>query len=76
MGILITLIAGAFAGWLAGRLMNNEGSWLRNLVFGLLGGVVGSVVLGFVGIHGNGLIGGTIVSVVGACILIWLFGKK
>ena len=73
MGFLITLLCGAFAGWLAGRLMNSNGSWLRNLALGLAGGVVGSVVLRFVGIRGSGLIGGTIVSVVGACLLIWLF---
>lgn len=75
MGFIITLLAGGIAGWLAGRLMNSEGSWLRNLVLGLVGGVVGSFVLGIVGIRGHGLIGGTIVSVVGACLLIWLSRK-
>ena len=72
MGFIITLLCGAFAGWLAGRLMNSEGSWLRNLILGLVGGVVGSFVLRFVGIRGSGIIGGTIVSVVGACLLIWI----
>ena len=38
-------------------------------------GVVGDIVLGLIGIHGSGFIGGIIVSVVGACILIWLSGK-
>ena len=33
------------------------------------------LALGLVGIKGEGLIGGTLVSVVGACILIWL-GRK
>ena len=74
-GFIITLLCGAFAGWFAGRLMNSEGSWLWNLLIGLAGGVVGSIVLGIVGIKGSGIIGGTIVSIVGACILIWL-GRK
>ena len=64
-----------FAGWLAGRLMNSDGSWIRNLLLGLAGGVVGSIVLGLIGIKGNGLIGGTLVSVVGACLLIWISRK-
>ena len=75
MGFIITLLCGALAGWLAGKLMNSEGSWLRNLIVGLAGGVVGSVVLGIVGIRGNGIIGGTVVSIIGACILIWLIDK-
>ena len=75
MGFLVTLICGVLAGWLAGRLMNAEGSWIRNLLLGLAGGVVGSFVLGFLGIRGHGIIGGTIVSVVGACLLIWIFRK-
>ncbi len=72
LGFIWTLIMGGVAGWLAGKLMNSEGSTLRNVLLGLGGGVVGSVVLGFIGITGHGMIGGTIVSVVGACILIWL----
>ena len=72
INFIITLVLGGVAGWIAGKLMNSEGSTLRNVLLGLGGGVVGDIVLGIVGIHGNGMIGGTIVSVVGACILIWL----
>lgn len=75
MGFLVTLLCGALAGWLAGKIMDSEGSWIRNLVLGLVGGVVGSFVLSLIGIKGSGLIGGTIVSVVGACILIWISKK-
>ena len=55
--------------------MQTEGSVLRNVLLGLVGGVVGSIVLGVIGIQGRGLIGGTFVSVVGACILIWISRK-
>ena len=75
MGFVITLLCGALAGWLAGRLMDCDGSWIRNLALGLAGGVVGSIVLGIIGIRGSGIIGGTVVSVVGACLLIWLYRK-
>ena len=72
---IFTLIMGGLAGWLAGKVMDSEGSTVRNIVLGLVGGVVGDIVLGVIGIQGHGLIGGTIVAVVGACILIWL-GRK
>lgn len=75
INFIITIALGAFAGWLAGKLMGTEGSTLRNIILGLCGGVVGSIVLGIIGIHGSGMIGGTIVSVVGACILIWISRK-
>lgn len=75
IAFLVNLIVGGVAGWLAGKLMNSEGSVLRNVILGLFGGVVGDLVLGLVGISGSGMIGGMFVSVIGACILIWL-GRK
>ena len=73
--IIITLVIGGIAGWIAGKLMDSEGSVIRNIILGLVGGGVGNFVLGLIGIHGSGLIGGSLVSVLGACILIWLFKK-
>jgi len=76
IGLIINLFVGALAGWLAGRVMGaEEGSVVRNIILGLCGGVIGSIVLGFLGIRGSGMIGTLIVSVVGACILIWLARK-
>ena len=72
MGIIITIIVGGIAGWLAGKLMNSNFSILGNIILGIVGGAVGSIILGFIGISGRGLIGNTIVAVVGACVLIAL----
>ena len=72
---IINLFFGGLAGWIAGKLMNSDGSMLRNIILGLVGGVVRSIVLGIFGIHGTGRIGGTIVSIVGACILIWISNR-
>ena len=72
---IINLFFGGLAGWIAGKLMNSDGSMLRNIILGLVGCVVGSIVLGIFGIHGTGRIGGTIVSIVGACILIWISNR-
>ncbi len=75
INILVTLCCGAIAGWIAGIIMGTNGSLLRNLILGVLGGVVGSVVLGIIGIGATSTIGGIIVAVIGACLLVWL-GRK
>ena len=48
LGIIWTLFLGGLAGWIAGKLMGSEGSMLRNVILGLVGGAVGSFVLGLI----------------------------
>ena len=72
IGLLIALVLGGISGWLAGKIMGSDGTVLRNIILGIVGGVVGSVVLGLFGLGGSGYIGTIVVSVIGACILIWL----
>ncbi|MDO4804288.1 MAG: GlsB/YeaQ/YmgE family stress response membrane protein [Lachnospiraceae bacterium] len=72
MGIIVSIIISGIVGWLAGKLMNSRFSMLGNIGIGILGGVVGNLVLGFIGISSNGIIGNIIVGVIGACILIAL----
>ena len=75
ISLILNLFFGGLAGTIAGKLMNSEGGTIRNIILGLAGGVIGSIVLGLVGISGQGRIGGTIVSIFGACILIWISRK-
>ena len=53
---------------------------LRNIILGFAGSFVGSIVFRFIGLRSSGLIGEILVSVVGACIVIfvagYLSGKK
>ena len=49
--LLGTLITGALVGWIAGKLMDMEGSLLRNIVVGVVGSMVGSFVFGVIGFH-------------------------
>ena len=72
---LFSLVIGALAGFVASRIMNSESSTWRNIVLGVLGGFVGNRVFGLVGLTATGFIGDIIVSIVGACICIWL-GRK
>lgn len=71
MHLISSLVVGGLSGWIAGKIMDKKGGLLRNIILGILGGIVGGIVLGIIGISGHGFIGNMIVSVVGACILIF-----
>lgn len=73
--LLGTLVMGALVGWIAGRLMDMEGGLLRNVVVGVAGSVVGSLVFGLLGFYAYGAIANLVVSIVGACLFIWI-GRK
>jgi uncharacterized membrane protein YeaQ/YmgE (transglycosylase-associated protein family) len=48
--ILLTLLFGLIAGWLATKIVGGTGGILRNLVIGLVGALVGHWIFGAVGI--------------------------
>jgi len=73
--LLGSLIMGALVGWIAGKLMKDEGGLLRNILIGIAGSAVGSVVFGLLGFYAYGWIANLIVNVAGACLLIWLVRK-
>lgn len=75
MRLIGSLIMGALVGWIAGKMMNMEGSLLRNIVVGIVGSFVGSFVFGIIGFSAHSLFANLLVSVVGACIFIWV-GRK
>lgn len=69
------IIIGGLAGSIASKLVGNYHTFWQNVFLGIGGSVVGNVVLGLIGISGHGLIGGTIVSVLGSCILLIVYNK-
>jgi len=71
-GILIWLIVGGIAGWLAGLIVKGGGQGIVvNIVVGIVGAVIGGWVFGQLGIAvGTGLINSIITAVVGAVILL------
>ena len=73
--MLGTLIMGALVGWIAGKVMNTDGGLLRNIVVGIVGSFVGSFVFGLLVFYAYGFFANLLVSVVGACLFIWL-GRK
>ena len=74
--ILISICIGALVGWLAGILMNSKNGFLMNAILGIAGSVVGRFLAALIGIHANKIsIGGILISVLGACLVIWLYRK-
>ncbi len=65
------IIVGLIAGWLAGKLMRGHGyGALADILLGLVGGIVGSILFGVVGLHAAHAIGSLTVSTVGAMLLV------
>lgn len=71
-GIIVWLIIGAIAGWLAGRLVKGGGFGLiGDIIVGIVGAVIGGWLAGMLGISiGSGLIASIITAVIGAVILL------
>lgn len=72
ISIIISIILGAISGWLAGKIMNSDGSFLRNAILGIVGGFVGGLIFNLLGISFAGYLGTVLVSVIGACIVIFI----
>ena len=72
MGLIIFLIVGAIAGWLAGQVVKGGGFGLvGDIIVGILGAVVAGLLFPSLGIAmGAGLVGQVIAAAVGACILL------
>jgi uncharacterized membrane protein YeaQ/YmgE (transglycosylase-associated protein family) len=72
--LLIWLVVGAIAGWLAGVIVKGYGLGLiGNIVVGILGAFIGGWLLGRLGVGvGSGIVGSIIGATVGAVILLLL----
>ena len=71
--LLIMLLIGAVAGWLAGQFMRGGGfGLLGDIVVGIVGSVVGGFLFGLLGISAGGLIGSIVTATVGAMALLFL----
>jgi uncharacterized membrane protein YeaQ/YmgE (transglycosylase-associated protein family) len=75
MNLIIFLVIGALAGWLAGVIMKGRGfGIIGNIVVGILGSFVGGWLLPMVGLGIGGEFGGFITAVIGAVILLFIVG--
>lgn len=70
--LIVILVIGAVAGWLAGLIFKGSGfGLLGNIIVGIVGGVIGGWLLPKLGIHISSGIGGSIlISALGALALL------
>jgi len=72
--LILFLIVGAIAGWLAGQIMKGSGFGLvGDIIIGIVGAFIAGVLLPKLGIHiGGGIVAAIINAVIGACILLFV----
>jgi len=72
--LLIFLLVGAIAGWLAGKIVKGYGFGLvGNIVVGIVGAFVAGYLFPALGFSiGSGIIGGIISATIGAVVLLFL----
>jgi uncharacterized membrane protein YeaQ/YmgE (transglycosylase-associated protein family) len=72
--LIVTLLCGAVAGWLASLVMGSKGGLLRNILMGIVGSFVGSFVFSFIHVTlpFSSLINSVLIAAVGACIVIFI----
>jgi uncharacterized membrane protein YeaQ/YmgE (transglycosylase-associated protein family) len=73
MGILVWIIIGLIAGWLATQILGGRGGLLHNLAVGLVGAIVGGLIFSSLHIIPEGFVGALVSATVGAVVflLIW-----
>lgn len=69
--LLLFLLIGAIAGWIAGSLTKGKGYGIvGNIVLGIMSAFVGGFLFGLLGISAGGVIGWLITATIGAIVLI------
>jgi uncharacterized membrane protein YeaQ/YmgE (transglycosylase-associated protein family) len=71
-GLIIILVVGVIAGWLAGKVVQGNGFGLvGDVAIGIVGALIGDWFLHRLGVHfGSGIIGLTINATIGAVVLL------
>ena len=71
--LILFLVVGLVAGWLAGKIMKGAGLGLvGDLVVGVIGSFIGVWVFGLLGLSAGGILGLLVASVVGALLLLFV----
>ena len=73
MNIVIFLLIGLCAGWLAGQLVKGGGfGVVGDIIVGIVGALLGGYVFGLLGIAAWGLLGQILMATVGAVLLLFI----
>ncbi len=74
MSVLVLLIVGAAAGFIATRIMDIQLGLLPTIAIGVLGAFVGGFVIQFL-LSMVGAVGGFVGAIFGAVLLIWIYQR-
>jgi uncharacterized membrane protein YeaQ/YmgE (transglycosylase-associated protein family) len=73
--IVVWLLIGLIAGWLAGEIMSGHGFGLvGNVIVGIVGAAVGGLVLSALGIDPGGFVGDVVQALIGALVFLFIVG--
>jgi len=72
LGLVAMILLGGFAGWLASRFMKSNNGIVMDVVLGVVGASIASILLGFFDVAFSGLLGYLFAGFIGACLLIWV----
>ncbi len=76
MSIIVWVIIGGLAGWVASMIMKTDGSLLINIIVGILGALIGGFIMSFVGAQGfTGFnLWSFLVALIGSVVLLGILG--
>ena len=75
MGIILWIVFGALAGWLASMVAGTNEGVLGNIIVGILGAVIGGFIMntfGAAGVTGFNLYS-LFVAILGSIVLLWIY---
>ena len=73
--LIIELAIGGVCGYAANKIMNGDASnIIKNVILGVVGGIVGGLIGNLLGL-GGGWITGILLSIGGACLVVWAVRK-
>ncbi|MEM8648932.1 MAG: GlsB/YeaQ/YmgE family stress response membrane protein [Pseudomonadota bacterium] len=75
MGLIVFLVLGGLAGFIADKVMKRGNGLLMNVLIGIAGSFVGGFLSGIVGISAGGFVGNLIIATVGAIIFLWVYDQ-
>ena len=71
--LVIFLLIGIIAGWLAGVIMKGDGfGLLGSMVIGVIGAFIGGYLFGLLGLSAGGFFGSLVTATVGALVLLYV----
>ncbi len=72
MNILLWILIGALAGWIAEKATKSNHGLLTNIIVGMIGALIGGWLFGVLGLQiASGLVGSLVTAVIGALLLIF-----